>query len=695
MMGEGAGPMAAIRAQRRKGRSGCAATLRAVLVGTALALAPVLGASAQAETAQEHTLNYRDADIRAFIDDVSMLTGTTFIVDPRVKGQVTVVSNAPMASSDIFDVFLATLRVNGYSVSSMATGAYKILPNEAAVQDAALAGDAGDTDRFVTEVFNLRHVDGATAQNMLKPLINDEGRVVANRGSDFLVVVDYASNMGRIRQVIRDIDRDLSVFTSVPLQNTAASEMARIVGSLKASDGEAGAKNAVNAVAIDGTNTLILRGDRQAVARMAQFVQDLDSRNVNRKPDVRVIPLRYAEAEDLMPLLQQVSASMVRAEQADGTPVSNPDAKVHIAFHKATNALVINADADMLMKLQNVIEELDKPRPQVLVEAIIVEVSDQAARELGLQYVLSGDGANSRIPFTATSFSNTAPNILAATGALVVGNEVDDDDDTTLVTQLQQAAIDSLLGVSGFVGGVAGQASDGTIFGVILNALQSDTDSNVLSTPSIMTLDNETASIHVGQEIPITTGEVLGQNFENPFRQVAREDVGIKLIVTPQITNGLDTGRGAGDSGRSIKLAIRQEASSIFGPVTKASADLILNKRELETNVMIDDGEIVVLGGLIEQDEQVSVEKVPLLGDVPVVGRLFQSKGRSKSKTNLMVFLRPTIVSERSGRETATARQYDAIREQQLGYGASETSTLDYFTTDVLQGRVPADGGAN
>ncbi len=691
-MGRSGPARSSLPALARRLRSAAASACLGVAVAVSTVVAaPVTGVTPAYAT--EQTLNYRDADIRAFIDDVAMLTNSTFIVDPRVKGQVTVISRTAMERDDIFDVFLATLRVNGFAVTSMPNGAYKILPSTAAVQDAALSQHAGESDRFVTEVFKLNHVDGTAAVDMLKPLVNSDGRVVSNRGSDFVVVVDYASNMARIRQVIQDIDRDLSVLRALPLDNTPAEEMKRIIESLHGGRDDNMRKAAVTAVAVPGTNTLVLRGDNAAVTRMAAFVTELDSTNRGRDRGVEVMTLQYHEAEDLVPLLQSVSASIVKAETAEGqTTTAAPDATVHIGFHKETNSLVVNADADMRRELRAVIQQIDQPRRQVLVEAIIVEVSDQAAKELGLQYVLSGDGSDSKVPFTATSFSNSAPNILAATGALIATNEADGEDSDVL-TQLQQAAVDSLLGASGFLGGFGGQFSDGTIFGVILNALQSDTNSNVLATPSLMTLDNEEASLIVGQEIPITTGEVLGQNFENPFRTVERQNVGIELEVTPQITDGGPIGPN-GERRPAIKMEIRQEASSILGPVTQSSSDLILNKRELQTNVVVENGEVIVLGGLIEDNEQISVEAIPLLGDIPVIGRLFRSEAKSRTKTNLMVFLRPTIVSDRSERDAATAQRYDYIRVQQEVFGAGSETTLDYFTTNVLNGEIPGSGAA-
>jgi general secretion pathway protein D len=297
------------------------------------------------------------------------------------------------------------------------------------------------------------------------------------------------------------------------------------------------------------------------------------------------------------------------------------------------------------------VRSLDVRREQVLVEAIIVEVSDETARELGLQYVVGGGNDENAIPFLSSSYGGSAPNILALTGAALLQGDSDDEEESAAVSELRRAAVNSLLGSSGLLLGGAGQDDDGRIFGVLLNALAQDEDSNVLSTPSVMTLDNEEASILVGQQIPITTGEAVGDNLDNQFRTISREDVGVKLEVRPQISEG-----GA------IRLEIRQEVSSIFGQIINDSTDLITNRREIQTVVQVDAGEIIVLGGLIQDDIQRTDEGVPGLRRIPVLGRLFRSEGRAHRRTNLMVFLRPTIVNTADQARDVTRRQYDSIR---------------------------------
>ncbi|MDX2143253.1 MAG: type II secretion system secretin GspD [Rhodospirillaceae bacterium] len=638
----------------------------------------VLAGSAAAQDSQ--VMNLREADIRAFINDVSMMTGRTFIVDPRVQGKVTVVSQQPLPPDDLFDVFLATLRVNGFTALPTARGAYRIVPEDVAAQDAAPARPkSGPDDQLVTEVIPLRYTDVNTALQMIQPIVNKQGRAISTRGSNAVVVVDYASNVQRIRQVLADIDRDPTVMRTITLRNTAAADMARAMVDLLKSEGEGtGANSHFSAVPVDGSNLIVVRARPDLINRLVPIIEDLDSRNAETS-DTKVIYLKHAAAEEILPILERMSASMVRG--ADGQ--SGGPARANIGVHAGTNALVISAPPEMQRQLSDVVLQLDIARAQVLVEAIIVEVSDTVARQLGLQYVLAG-GDGSTIPFTVTNFPNAAPNVLAATGAVILDRETRGPD-SDAIKGLQSLAVDSLLGLQGLGLGLGGQADDGTIFGVILNALQSDTGSNVLSTPSIMTMDNQPASILVGQEIPITTGEALGSANTNPFRTIERKDVGIKLEVRPQINEG-----------EAIKLFIRQEVSSIFRPLSATSSELITNKREVETTVMVNDGQIIVLGGLIEEGEQVSLDKVPILGDIPILGRAFQSEGKSKRRTNLMVFMRPTIVKSREDLRAVTDRKYNYVQGKQQIRSRSGDSSLDRMVNDLIgRGPTPASAPAN
>jgi general secretion pathway protein D len=608
-------------------------------------------------------VSLREVDIRAFIEDVANATGRTFIVDPRVAGKVTVIATEALSQKELFDVFQATLRVNGFVATPTSSGAYRIVPDEIGARDASAAGGA-DADRYVMDVIQLRYADAENVANAIRPILSARGSATTIRRGNSLVVMDFGSTVLRLRGVIKSIDQDPTELRSVRLTNSSAAEMSRALQSVITTDG----LTTLQVVPIPSSNTIVLRGEKSSLDRYAGLLQELDGQ-ANTRRDVVVLPLKFAVAEEILPILQQISASMEgpQTAAADGGPA--PGRRANIATHKATNSLIISAEPALQEALSDVVRSLDTRRQQVLVEAVIVEVSDSAAKELGLQFLVAGNG-DKAVPFLSTSYANTAPNLLAVTGALLVPGDDNSEDNSALV-DLQRAAVSSLLGVNGGLFGIGGQTSDGTILGLIVNALKQDRDSNVLSTPSVMTLDNEKASILVGQQIPITTGEALGSNNQNPFRTINREDVGVQLEVTPQIS-----------SGGAIRLSIRQEVSSIFGPVTPSSADLITNRREINTVVQVDAGQIIVLGGLIQEDVQKDESGIPGLRDIPVIGGLFGSESQSRRRTNLMVFLRPTIVSTPEQARDATLRQYQAVQ----GFDGLDPAIRDRVEREFMQG---------
>jgi general secretion pathway protein D len=533
----------------------------------------------------------------------------------------------------------------------------------------------------VSQVFSLRFADAESVAAAVRPMLSERGQVTANRRSNSLVVVDYGSTVNRLQDIVGRLDRDNSTMRTVRLHNTSAAEMARVAQSLATAVGdEAGARSAIQAIPVASSNTLVLRGDQRILEQISPLINELDSQ-ADLQAGVQVIPLKYAVAEDLVPVLQQISTTM--SAPAGENAGQAPGRRANIAHHRATNALIISADRETQEALANVVRSLDVRREQVLVEAIIVEVSDNAARELGLQFLAAGDGTNA-VPFLSTSYANTAPNLLAVTGALLLDDDKDDDDDdSSALRDLREAAVSSLLGANGMLLGVGGTTNDGkTVLGLILNALAEDRDSNVLSTPSVMTLDNETASILVGQQIPVTTGETLSDNNDNPFRTVRREDVGVQLEVRPQISEG-----GA------IRLNISQEVSSIFGPIISDSTDLITNRRAIETVVQVDAGQIIVLGGLIQEDVQRSKSGIPILRSIPLVGRLFSSEGKSRQRTNLMVFLRPTIVTTPEQARNVTERQYRTFRGDE-GLDRSIERQLDRQFDGAFDGPPSQNGEA-
>ncbi|MEO0753808.1 MAG: type II secretion system secretin GspD [Pseudomonadota bacterium] len=646
---------------------GVAAAIMGSFLGTSLAVADTYSSSgAASRTANwdsQHVIYLQDVEMSVLIDDVSRITGYTFIVHPTVKGQVTVSSQTPLSTAEVFQVFLSTLRVHGFTAVPGRNGIYKIVPEQQATAEAALASQSVVGDQVETAVFKLRSIDAVEVAKMIKPVTNPQGQVSTSAASNSVIVVDYASNIARVRELVDQIDEDRSSIVNVALNNMSAAEMAKTLNGLNAGTSEAFNYD-VGAIAVDSSNSVILRGEAADVARMAEVAQQLDRESRIVDETIKVLPLKYATALDLDPILKGIGARMAEAASRGGATIAAPT----VVAHEPTNSLVINAEPQILRQLERVVDDLDVRRAQVLVEAIVVELSDQATRELGLQFVVGG-GDNNAVPFATTNFTRNAPTILSLAGALVPDDLIGDAGSAGLAN----AAVNSLLNTDGALLGVAGETNDGVIFGAIVNAVEGDVDSNILSTPSVMALDNESAFVISGQEIPIVTGEALSDNNQNPFRTVERQDVGVTLEIKPQISDG-DT----------IRLNLRQEVSSI-APVSGAS-DIITNKRELSTTVLADDGEIIVLGGLIQDDQQNTVSKVPLLGDIPGLGRLFRSEGTSRNRTNLMVFLRPTIIRDTEAVREATEIKYDYIQRAQQDASFGGTSSLDAIVQELIEG---------
>lgn len=688
-----------------------------MLRGAALALVLSMPLSSPARAQQ--TLNVRDADIRAFIQDAARVTGRTFIIDSRVQGKVSVVTDRPLSKSEYFEIFLSTLRANGLVAVPSAGGAYRIQPAEGASGQPSSVGRAASRNQFVTEVFRLRSIDAASALETLRPLVSREGSVTANRAGNSIVVADYADNIQRIRQVIGRIDRDTAATEMVMLKNAGAREIATslqalVGGGAGGGEGAPAAMAAATVVPIDSSNAIAIRGDAGTVARLAAMARDLD-RQAASGTEIRVYWLEHADAEKLLPVLQQLvgqgggtqaveaAATAGKASALSATPAATPSTSISTASgngistrgpaivtrYEGANAIIVAANSDVQRMLGETIRQIDTRREQVLVEAIIVEIGDNAARQLGVQFLLGSTNTG----FAATNYSNANPNILTLAGAyastklnqttttVVAPDGTRTTTSTTengdLSSTLQQAAVDSLLNATGGFGGLATNLGKNGLFGAIINAVRSDTDSNILSTPSVMTLDNQKASILVGQDVPLTSGEALSPNFDNQFRTVQRQNVGIQLDVKPQI-----------NAGGAIKLFLRQEVSSIAGPVSSSNSDLIINKREIETTVTVDDGEILALGGLLDDNERRTIERIPFLSDIPLLGELFKSRSRSRSKTNLMVFIRPTILRSKADAQRLTAQRYGYIRGQQLLSNPDAEPSLDVLVRDYM-GAVP------
>jgi general secretion pathway protein D len=688
-----------------------------IVLALALAAAPLVPASPQ------YVLNFREADIRAFIEDASRVTGRTFIIDSAVQGRVSVVTQRPVSRSEYFELFLTTLRANGLVAVPAPGGALRVQPVATAATSAGRVGRrAASPSSFVTEIIRLRSIDAATAIESVRPLVSREGSVTGSRNS--IIVADFADNVARVRQIIASIDRDTASTRLLALENAGAREIAEALTALVAQEGARGA--GVSIVPVDSANSIALRGDAATVARLVEIARDLDRRAASGT-ELRVIFLQHADAEQLLPVLQQLLGqaptpisrpasrtpstsgrrttlggtntgrpsietappvvSTAASAAATGASVFGDKAAIVTRFEGA-NAIVIAAPADVQRQIGEVIRQLDVRRPQVLVEAIIVEISDTAAKQLGVQLLLAGT-KGSAIPFAVTNYSNASPNIATIAGAIaaqdlrtstttVNGEVVTTTDSSPIADALEEAAAAEILGARTGLLGVGFRAGN-AIFGAIVNAVQSDNKSNLLATPSVTVIDNQPAHFLAGQEVPVTTGEALSDNFDNAFRTVQRQNVGISLDVTPQI-----------NAGDTVKLDIRQEVSSVAGTVGgRASADLILNKREIETSIVVDNGDIIGIGGLLNDNERRTIEKIPFLGDIPVVGNLFKSRGRQREKTNLMVFIRPTILRSAEDARAMSERRYGYIRNMQFLQNPNQEPSIDELVREYMGATPP------
>ncbi len=577
---------------------------------------------------QTYTLNFVDADINAVINAVSRITGLNFIIDPRVKGKVTIISNKEMPSEDVYQVFLSVLKVHGFA-AVVGPNVTKIVPEVNAKQDAIPFMNKriyNGSDAFVTRVIEVRYIDAAQLVPILRPLVPQRGHLAAYPASNVLVISDSAANIARLEKIIRRIDQVTGTEVEViPLEHASATEVVRVMQQLASLNPKQ--KQTINVIADARTNSVLLGGPRSSRVRTRALISHLDT-PLEFSGNTHVIYLRNAVAKDMVSVLTGISKSILAAGKGKKTAASTASGIV-IEAHESTNSLVISAPANVVRSLKTVIQRLDIRRAQVLVEAIIAEVSEESTRELGVQW--AGGGANSTRPVGLINFDNgySAANLLLDTPPVASGLS---------------------LGVGDFIGT--------SRIGALIRALSADVGTNILSTPSLVTMDNKEAEIVVGQNVPFITGAFTspgggGGNPTNPFTTIQRQDVGLTLKIKPQINEG-----------NAIKLDVEQEVSSL-SPST-VGADLITNKRSIKTTVIVEDGGIVVLGGLIEEKLREDEQRVPILGEIPILGLLFRYNKTTKVKTNLMVFIRPQIMKDEAMLRSLTNEKYTFIRAKQL-----------------------------
>ena len=594
-----------------------------------------------------HTLNLKDADIQALIATVSEITGKNFIVAPNVQGKITVISARPMKPDEIYDVFLSVLRVHGFA--AVPSGSMiKIVPEAMAQQDGSSSIDRSrspSSDELVTQIVPVKHVSAAELVPILRPLMPQGGQLIAHAASNSLVVSDREGNVKRLVGIIQRIDTTSDAQVEViPLAHANAAEMARTLTTL-ADDKTAQANGEATRVFADTrTNSILLAGAKNGRLKMRALIAHLDT-PMSGGGDTQVIYLHYANAKDLVPILQGVASTLSgiappTAAKAGDAATGGGASPATIQAHVETNSLVISAPPAIYRSLEAVVRQLDIRRNQVLIEAVIAEVSDQTASELGVQWQLpAGDRIIGGTNFT----SNNSPgnNILSASrNPIGIGNGFNLGYIASTLTLRDGSKI---LGL-----------------GALVSALRGDGKSNILSTPSILTLDNQEAEIKVAQEVPFLTGQytpasaTTGGAISNPFQTIQRKDVGLILKVKPQINEG-----------DSVRLDIHQEVSSLAPTVTGA-VDLITNKRELTTSVLVKDDSLLVLGGLIDNQLKDNVQKVPALGDIPLLGNLFRYRTNNRTKSDLMVFLHPKILRDPATEAAVSSEKYNYMRTEQL-----------------------------
>jgi general secretion pathway protein D len=587
------------------------------------------------------TPNYKEADIRQIVEAVSAVTDRNFIIDPRVNAKVTMLSKTPMTPDAFYEAFLAILEV--HQLAAMQSGdIIKIIPNATARQYGSPMGTgraAGDDD-IVTQVIQVQNVGAAQLVPILRPLIPQFGHLAAHPGSNMLIISDRAGNVARMVSIIRRIDLssedDIEV---IPLQHASSSEVVRVLTALTQQPRSDGAPVSTSLVADARTNSVLVGGDRADRLRLRTLIAHLDT-PLEDGGDTQVRYLRYADAEELATKLQQHFQGQIAAQGAAGGAAAAPkNGEVSVWADTQTNAIVVNAPPKMMRSLMQIVDKLDIRRAQVLVEAIIVEVIADKTAELGITWAV--EGSASTTPISATNFPSLGPGVVQLAGAASGGGEVPVDPS-------------SLIG-EGITFGVGRLSDTGVSFAAILRALEGDADTNIISTPSLVTTDNEEASLNVGQEVPFVTGSFTntGGNIGsvNPFQTIQREQVGVKLTITPQINEG-----------NSLLLDISQEISNIAQSVEGAT-DLITNQRIVETTVIVDDGQILVLGGLLEDVLRESEQRVPILGSIPFLGALFRAQKTDKVKTNLLVFIRPKILRDAATISTETNSKYNLIKD--------------------------------
>ncbi len=599
---------------------------------------PLILLSVQSQAQETFLLNYQDVDIAKVTQDISKFSKKTLILDPRVKGRISIFSDSILSAEQVWDVYLRTIQVHGFAALSE-SGVVRIVPENEATRD---LNESLSQSSIETKIFTLKNRAAGEILSQIKPITGRQSHLSSIPSINSILLVDKRSNIERIGQLLKKIDQnDSAAIKIIKLNNLSSVEAVRILDRLKAQNNPT--INNFIAVPFTPSNSVIISADQVVTNNIIDTLNALD-KDALTGGSIAVLYLKYAKAEEVATIINTVSSRFAGDENE----------KPIVTHHRETNSLIVSSEETNLEVIRNLVSKLDIRRAQVLVEAIIVELSETAAKSLGVETIFAG-AQDGNIPVGITRFQNGSnPDLVALAGSLI-----EDGENATL----SNVASSSLLQSSGLVSGF-GDLSGGDSFAGIISAVADDQNSDILSTHTVIAMDNEPANLVIGQEIPITTGESLGSNNANPFRTTSRQEVGIKLSITPQINEG-----------NSVILEIKQEVSGVVGPLT-GTADLITNKRSIETTVLVDNNQMIVLGGLNEDDLQESVSKVPLLGSIPVFGRLFSSSAESRVQRNLMVFLRPTILMDSADVTSLSGEKYNYINAEKI-IGSSNKNILD------------------
>ena len=639
----------------------------------ALSLLLALNGAAAAKTWK---VNLKEADISALVSEVAEITGKNFIVDPRVKGSITVISSKPLSADAVYELFLGVLSVNGFAAVPSGN-AVKLVPDVNAKQNAVPFDFRGKTngEALITKVIMLENTSANELVPVIRPLLPQFAHLASVNGSNALVISDHANNIVEIERLIKSLDSgegdELEIIALKEVRVDDVMTMLDNLTSTSASKDMRGSR--VRLVADTRGNRLLIKGDARARKRLRDVVAQLDKPAADKLAGVRVMRLQHASAKQVAEVLRNLvtdsgGSSSKPASTNSGTAGGNTTtavsaAGVNLIADESQNALVVKAEPGLMRELEAVVQQLDQRRSQVLIQAAILEISGENAAQLGVQWA-AGDPTKG---VGLVNFGNAGTPLTTLAAAAL-------QDKPELVSGLNGAAF-------GFGKEKTNSNGDRTFYGALIQALNTISNANLLSTPSIMTIDNQEAKIVVGQNVPFITGSSTssGAGTSNPFTTIERQDVGITLKVVPHIGEG-----------GTVKLEVEQEVSSVVPSVAGVnSADLITNKRSIKTTILADDGQTIVLGGLIQEDNSRSVSEVPLLGKIPLLGHLFRSKSDSKTKRNLLVFLQPLILRDSASAAALTSQQYSQTRMMQLEVNAKgKFSRLPEQINQIYQGAV-------